>query len=251
MVSCVSGGDLDPRHVDVERTVVVPARPGPLVRLAELAGRRDEIDVVLDDVFGAPDEGGAGPLDAVLLLTGAAGVIAGLASLAPMWVLVAGAVVFALGAILPLRTFWRRAADARRGARLRSMVGDGTLLRADHPAVVALVVAHDRCADDATVLPAWRRLQVDSVAHGAVAEVATLLAGRSPTVDAEVRYVVARTSALDALSAALVGAVSGNGVADDDERRTFVDARAEIEQLAAGSAVLDAEALARSLRGPA
>jgi hypothetical protein len=247
----VSGGDLDPRHLDVEGVVVVPARPGPVVRLADLDGRRDEIDEVLDDVFGAPDAAGAGPLDAVLLLAGAAAVIAGLASIAPMWVLVVGAVAFALGAILPLRTFWRRAADGRRVARLRSMIGDGVVLRTDHPAVSALIASHDRCIGAAAGLPAWRRVQVDSVAHAALTEVATLLAGRSPAVEAEVRYATERTRALDALSAALVQAIGRDPVPDADERRALVDARGEVEQIAGGSAVLDAETLARSLRGPA
>jgi hypothetical protein len=243
----VSGGDLDPRHVDVERTVVVPTRPGPVVRLTTVASGRDEIDELLDDVFGAPDEGGAGLPDAVLLLGGAGAVIAGLTSLAPTWVLGAGTVSFVLGAILPLRTFWRRAAEARRTARLRSTIGDGTLLRTDHPDVAALIAAHDRCAADGARLPAWRRVQVDSVAHAALAEVATLLAGRSITVDAEVRYVQARTRALEVLAVALADAADAD--ADGGARQAVVDARAEVEQIAAGSAVSDAEALARSLRG--
>ena len=48
------------------------------------------------------------PLDAVLLLGGAAVIIAGLTTLLPAWTIVAGIVVFVLGSVLPLRTFWRR-----------------------------------------------------------------------------------------------------------------------------------------------
>jgi hypothetical protein len=242
----VSGGDPDPRHLDPATTVVVPARPGPVVSLAALDHDRDEIDDALDDVFGAPDDGGAGALDAALLLVGAAAIIAGLASLAPTWVLVAGAAAFALGAILPLRSFWRRAATTRRAARLRTVVGDGVLLRTDHPAVGALVAAHERSTAAAVGVAAWRRVQVDAVAHAAVLEVATLLRGRSVVVTAEEAYVRARTQALDALTTALAEPVA----ADGDDRRVLAEARAEVEQLAGGSAVLDAEALARELRGP-
>jgi hypothetical protein len=243
----VSGGDLDPGSLDVEHVVVVPARPGPLTRLDGLAGTRDEIDELLDDVFGAPDDGGAGPLDAVLLLGGAAAVIAGLTSLVPGWVLAAGAIAFVLGAVLPLRTFWRRAGDARRAARLRSAIGSGTVLRTDHPAVAELVAAHDRCVAAAAGSAAERRVQVAAVTHAAVAEVASLLAGRPVVLAAEVGYVQERTRALDAVTAALAAPADGGDAA---ERRTRVDARAEVERLAAGSAVRDAEELARSLRGP-
>ena len=244
----VTGGDLDPRHLDVSSTVVVPSRPGPLVRLADLDAERDEIDTVLDDVFGAPDDAGAGPLDAVLLLGGAAAVIAGLTSLVPTWVLVAGIVAFCLGAILPLRSFWRRAATARRAARLRSMIGDGVLLRTDAPDVAALVAAHERCTADASRLVAWRRVQVDAVAHAAVREVATLLDGRQPAVPSEVQYVAARVAALDALADALARPTLDDAATDTDARRARVEARAEVELLAGNSAVVDAEALARELR---
>jgi hypothetical protein len=244
----VTRGDLDPRRLDVAHTVVVPSRPGPLVRLADVDGERDEIDTVLDDVFGAPDDAGAGPLDAVLLLGGAAAVIAGLTSLVPTWVLVAGVAAFCLGAILPLRSFWRRAAAARRVARLRSMIGDGVLLQAHVPEVAALVAAHARCAAGAAGLVAWRRVQVDAVAHGAVLEVATLLDGRQPAVPSELQYVGARVAALDALADALARPTLGDAATDIDERRARAEARAEVELLAGNSAVADAEALARDLR---
>ena len=131
-------------------------------------------------MFGAPDDGGAGPLDAALLLVGAAAIVAGLTSLVPTWVLVAGLVVFGLGAVLPLRSFWRRAAAARRAARLRATVGDGVPLRTDHPAVAALVAAHARCTVAGGGVAAPRRVQVEAVAHAALLEAATLLDGRVP-----------------------------------------------------------------------
>ena len=60
----------------------------------------------------AGERGGIGPLAAVLLLGGAALVIAGLTTLVPMWVLACGVGLFVLGAVVPLRAM-------RRGARPR------------------------------------------------------------------------------------------------------------------------------------
>ncbi len=89
----------------------------PAVTSGEVEPDRDEIDETdknSADVFGGPDERTAGPLAIVLLFGGAAAVIAGLTSLVPGWVLVAGIVVFCLGGVLPLLSFWRRGVAARR-----------------------------------------------------------------------------------------------------------------------------------------
>jgi hypothetical protein len=171
-------------------------------------------------VFGGPDDGGAGPIAAVLLLGGAAVVIAGLTALVPTWVLAGGVGVFVLGALLPLRSFRRRAARARQAARRQAIVGDGFLLRTDGPEVAALVDAHDRCLTSAAPVPASLRAQVDAVAHAAVLEVARLLDGRPPVRASELDAVMARTAALEHLAAAL-------------------------EDVA-----VDAQALVRDLRGP-
>jgi hypothetical protein len=245
-------GDVDPRDIDVAVTVVVPSRPGPLVRLADVDRERDDLDEVLDDAFGAPDDGGPGPFDLVLLLGGAGAVIAGLTSLAPVWVLWAGVVAFVLGAILPLRSLWRLRAAARRTARLQAAIGDGALLRTDHPAVATLVAAHARCVGAATGTVDWRRVQVDVVAHAAVIEVVTLLAGRPPVVAGEVQYVEARAAALTALADALDDPAVRDGDGDDLARRQAVlEARAELDDVAGSSALGDVETLTRSLRGEA
>lgn len=241
--------DFEPRRLDPASTVVVPSRPGPVVALASLDRSRDELDDVLDDVFGEPDEGGAGPLDAVLLVGGAAAIIAGLTTLVPGWVLVAGIAAFALGSVLPLRSLWRRRAGARRAARLRALIGDGIPLHVAQRDVADLVAAHQRCLDLANGLVAWRRVQVVSVAHAALLEVATLLRGRAPATPAEVDYVVTRGAALCRLADALVDPAVGDGEVDAGMRQARADARMEIER-AAGSAVDDADALVRALLGP-
>ena len=235
---------MDPRHLDATTTVIVPARPGPIVPLGDLGDGRDDVDDRRDDAFGAPDDGGAGPLDAVLLLAGGGVIVAGLTDLVPTWMLACGAGAFVLGALLPLRTFWRRAARARRTARLRAAVGDGSLLRCDDPSVARLVAAHDRCLANAAGIVTWRRVQVDAVAHGALLEVATLLAGRAPVLASQVADVTARTMALEHLADALADPTTGAAASAGP------GARAELEPVAGGSAVVAAEALVRDLRDP-
>jgi hypothetical protein len=243
-------GDRAFRPLDPASTVVVPVRPGPAVPLSSLDRERDELDDALDDVFGEPDGAGAGPFDAVLLLGGAAAIIAGLTALVPAWVIVVGIIAFALGSVLPLRTFWRRRAGARRAARQQRAIGDGVVVRIDHPAVVDLLAAHQRCLDAAAGLAAWRRVQVDAVAHAALLEAATLLDGHPPLTPAEVDYVEARVAALRRLADAVTDPAVGDGDPDGLARQARADARVEVER-AAGSAVDDADALVRALRGPA
>jgi membrane protein implicated in regulation of membrane protease activity len=76
-------------------------------------GRRRRSVAAVDS---GPDETGVGPVGAVgavLLLGGAAVIIAGLTTLLPAWAIVVGIVVFALGGAAPLWSFWRRRVDAR------------------------------------------------------------------------------------------------------------------------------------------
>src|SRR4051812_6983339 len=102
--------------------VVVPARPGAVTRLGDVGGRRDDLDELLDDVFGEPDDRGPGPVDAVLLVGGAAAIVVGSVTSAPAAVTVVGAIAAALGAVLPARALWRRVADGGRSRRLRALV---------------------------------------------------------------------------------------------------------------------------------
>jgi membrane protein implicated in regulation of membrane protease activity len=66
------------------------------------------------DVDGVPDETGVGTMGAVLLLGGAAVVIAGLTTVLPAWSILVGSAVFALGCVAPLWAFWRRRGDPGR-----------------------------------------------------------------------------------------------------------------------------------------
>jgi hypothetical protein len=201
---------------------------------------RDDIDVALDDVFGAPDDRGPGTADAVLVAGGGGVVLAGLLASWPAIAVVAGGAAVGLGLILPVRSSWRRVTARRRdGARIARRA-DGTLLRADGELVGALVTQHELVRDRAATLSTVERLRVESVAHAALREVATLLGDREPTGAAEVEYVSARLTALTALAQA--AAASGT------DRATNVAARHEVEQLG-GSSLDDAAALVNELGG--
>jgi hypothetical protein len=233
--------------VDLRAAVIVPARPGPLVRLRDLERGRDELDELLDDVFGDPDDRGPGPVDAVLIVGGFGAIIGGQAASLATVVTVCGAAAVALGAVLPLRSLWRRVGSARRASRLQSLLGDGVLLRIDHPSIEHLLAAHQRLLSVTAPLATAPRARVHDVAHAALLEVASLLGGRPPGAQVEVDYVAARTRALEDLAATVADPRVGDG--ETDRRRALVEARHEVEQLAGNSSLTDASDLSRELLG--
>jgi hypothetical protein len=233
--------------VHLRAAVIVPARPGPLVRLRELERGRDELDELIDDVFGEADDRGPGPVDAVLIVGGLGAIIGGQAASLPTAVTVCGATALGLGAVLPLRSLWRRVGSARRSSRLQSLLGDGLLLRTDHPALERLVAAHERLLNAATPLAAAPLARVSDVAHAELLEVASLLGGRPPGAQVEVDYVAARTRALANLAATVADPRVGDG--ESEQRRALVEARHEVEQLSGSSSLTDASDLARALLG--
>ena len=236
-----------PLGADAEAAVIVPARPGPLVRLRDLDRGRDEIDELLDDVFGEPDERGPGLVDAVLVAGGLGAMIGGQLASLPVIVTVCGAAAIALGAVLPLRSVLRRAGSTQRSRRLRSLLGDGALLRIDHPTTEQLVAAHERLSRASESLAPVPRTRVEQVAHAALAEVASLLDGRAPGTQAEIDYVGARVAALESLVAVVTHPRVGDG--ESDRRRAIVEARREVEQLAGDSSLTAASDLSRELLG--
>jgi len=233
--------------LDLRSGVIVPAWPGPLVGLGDLERGRDEIDELLDDVFGEPDDRGPGPVDAVLVVGGLGAIVGGQAASLPVVVTVCGAAAVGLGVVLPLRSLWRRVGSARRTKRLRSLLGNGRFLRTDHASIEQLLAAHQRLLSVSARLATAPRARVHSVAHAALVEVAALLSGRTPVAAVEVDYVAARTRALEALAVDVADPRVGDG--ENDRRRALVEAHHEVEQLAGTSSLTDASDLSRELLG--
>jgi hypothetical protein len=105
--------------------VVVSARPGLPIRVRDLKREPDEIDGVLDDVFGESDDSGPGAADVVLLIGGLLAMAVGWFASLSTKVTVGGAVIAGLGAVLLIRSLWRKVGSARRDRHLRSLLGDG------------------------------------------------------------------------------------------------------------------------------
>lgn len=229
---------------DPSIVVVVPTRPGPLRRLDDANRGRDDVDDVLDDLFGEPDQRGPGIADAVLVAGGAGLAAAGQLASLPTVITVIGIAAAALGLVLPARSAWRRAGVSRRTRRLAAVVGNGMLLRTDDELLQQLVAAHDRIEQRVQTGRDTERAR--SVAHAAAYEVASLLEGRLPATAAEREYVAARTVALENVAALLA---DPNLPPDDHgSRQAMVEARREVEAITGDSSVTDAADLLRELR---
>lgn len=232
--------------VDVRSLVVVPARPGLPVSLQELERGRDEIDDMLDDVFGTTDERGPGIVDAVLVAGGLAALLAGLTGAAPTFVTVLGIAAVLLGAVLPIRSLWWRFGSARRSARLGALLGDGVLLRIDDSGIQQLVGAHQRLMAASAALAPAPRARVQEVTHSALLEVASLFGRHVPVTQVDRIYVADRLRALQQLDAVLADPRVGDG--ESERRQALIEARHEVEQIA-GNSITDAAALSRELLG--
>jgi hypothetical protein len=236
-----------PHDVDPAAFVAVPAMPGPLRPLAEAVGRRDDVDGLLDEVVGEPDDRGATIVEGVLIVAGGGAVtLAQVASL-PSVVTIGGVLAVALGAILPLRSLWRKAASSRRSARLDAIVGDGLVLRIDAEPTASLAAAYDALRTQSSVLVEDAGRRVREVGHDAMWEVAGLLHGRLPTTDAEREYIDVRARALGDLAQVLLDPRVGDG--DGERRQALVQARVEVDRIAGGSSVERAADLALELLG--
>ncbi len=213
--------------------VVVPPAPGPLVRPDGGPGdnrSRDGLDDLIDDLLPDTDEG-PGLTDAALLAGGAGLVGWTMLGSPPAVATVAGVVAVGLGCILPLRAGWRWMGGHRRSRRLAR----GVAMRADEPALARLVAAYG-ALDALPVTTATAR----AAAHGAVLEVASLLAGRAPDSERERRYVEARVTAVEELAEALRGLPPGTASVDEPagvEPELVVAAREELDALGGVSAL--------------
>ena len=220
--------------------VYVPPLPGHLISPGSPATGGDDIDAVLDDLFGADDPGGPSITDAILVAVGL-GMLT--VSVVKHWtaVQVLGVVLVGLGMVLPIRSVARHLGDRRQRARTGSTIGDALALRQDHPVLRRIADLHERILERSEALVPETRTRVVAVAHGLVEEVARLLGGELPTGDAEIDYVEARARSMSELSATVDDPRVAR--ADDVVRRALSEARIEIERIAGTSALTDSAAL--------
>lgn len=183
------------------RIVVIPRSPGPPRGVDSSAdGSSDDLDQLIDEVFGPPPQDRPGAFDVVLVVGGILLLAWGLATSAGTLPLLVGGTALVLGLALPLRSVVRtvRRRDAQR--RWRRAIGSGYALDVSHPATLALDDAYARL---------WRATRLAGVdvgdqavepAHAAVVEVATLLDGGPPVGAAQVEYVEKRSRAIRAIA---------------------------------------------------
>jgi len=243
--------------------VVVPRTTGPLVDVdAAQTGAADELDAAIDELFGEPSDGSAGPVDAALVLGGIG--LAGWSLLggAPAVVLAAGVGAALLGLALPAHALATTARSRRRASARGRAIGEGLALDASDATVRSLIDAYGAClaATTAPGLP-YARDAADA-AHLAVVEVASLLGGGRPVAEAEVEYVQRRTEAIGQLTQRLrrshrqrvearLDASIHRAPADDGRATALTQARVELET-ATGLGSLDRlEAVRTTIEGGA
>lgn len=217
-----------------DRWVVVPARPGPLLRPSDRSGRqRDDLDELIDELLPDVDEG-PGPFDVALAAIGVGLLVTGLATGAT-WMVVLGVLGAALGAVLPVRWVWRRSRSAQAGRATRALTDRGTVMAVDGIEVHDLISAHDALWSVAEGLTPAATIAVQGAAHQAVAEAAALLAGSAPATAEERAYVSERTRAMQDLLSDTRR--SGTDVTERDARQGRVAAAAEIDALGGPSSL--------------
>jgi hypothetical protein len=191
-------------HAGPTGRFLVPRTPGPLRALDQRPREvRDEIDELVYELFGDPIEESPGKFDAALLVVGGLIVAWSLFTGQSTAVLVLGFLIVLLGLALPLRAA-RRAVRGRRTSREHArLLSHGQVLDATHPAVRHLVESYNELTRAADLPGTSKSPRALEAAHLALSEVASLLEGRAPVVDAEVGYVAKRTQAVRDLAVEL------------------------------------------------
>jgi hypothetical protein len=186
--------------------VVVPRTPGPLRELASGERAGDDLDVLIDEVFGPTTNEGPGVFDVVLVVAGLALIGWSFVSsgVGPWFAIGVGLII--LGIALPARSLLRVAGARRSMRREQRLLRSGAALDISDPVVGALAGSYDALVH-ASQLPGVSVGQASVEAgHSAVMEVASLLGGRPPLTDEERGYVERRTQAIRDLAAQLMRA---------------------------------------------
>ena len=223
------------------RLVLVPRSPGLLIDLAPAVAERDDLDDVLDELFGEAPTEGPGVADIALVVVGLAGLAFGLTGLLDTWATVLGALALLLGLVLPVRALAAGVSRRRAARELSAALDSGTPLDTSDERVVSLVEAYSALLAE-TDLDGPSRGDSRDLAHQTVLEVATLLRGRRPEGEAEGGFVRSRTRALHGLTSDLARARQDSAPFD-----AAVEAVDRIDEV--NGSVQRIEALRESLRG--
>lgn len=185
------------------RIVVVPYHPG---RLRDLSAQKsgDEVDAVIDELFGETTAERPGLFDLILIASGIGLVGWALLTNSPGLALPVGVIALVLGLALPARSLIRTGRARRRARAQRRALRDGYPLDIGHGETAALARAHARLMETVDNDPGRVETQALEAGHLALVEVATLLAGRPPLVAAELSYVTERTQAIRDTTSQLV-----------------------------------------------
>jgi hypothetical protein len=215
----------------VPQFLVVPDQPGVAFVALTAGSERDEVDSIVDELFGEDTTDGPGVADVVLFTVGLAVVVWGLL-VSSNGLVIVGAIIGSLGIVLPVRSAARRLRARRSSAaHVRPLVLDvSSSINARLAESYASVLDAATSEDTATM----------HVALLAVHEVATLLDGHPPTGAAEFEYVTARADALASLAESLrarpVRATRPDNAAQ-------IEARNEIDALTGTGALAQIESL--------
>ncbi len=231
--------------------VVVPPQPAPVVPLHSPDARRhrgrDDLDELIDELLPDVDDG-PGWADVTLIIAGAALLAWVAVGSGPSAALVGGLVAIGLGCVLPARSLWRAAGRHRERRRRRALLASGMRLDVTSDASGRLVAAYEALlVRSARVDPDVAGAAI-AAAHGALVEVASLLAGRVPAPGRERDYVEQRASAVERLASALgdpaVPPDSAEPYAEPSPAAAVVEARDELDSMTGTSTVTRLEELA-------
>lgn len=194
-----------PPALAARRLVVVPRQPGAITPLrAGEPGPRDDLDVLVDDVFGPSTDERPGVFDLLLLGGGAALLAWALLSGAAAWIVVVAIVAIVLGMALPARSLVRRYRAAAAARQVRAAERRGYVLDVTSEPTLALVRANEDLAAAAALPGSVYSGRALDAAHLAVVEVATLLKGAPPDGPVQEEYVARRTAAIEGLTRELL-----------------------------------------------
>ena len=228
------------RSSDCGSILVVPRRPGPLVSLAPAVAERDDLDDLIDDLFGEAPTDGPGAADVVLAVGGLVLILLARLDVLASWAYVAGGAGVALSLVLPVRALVSGARRRRESRSVAATLDSGTPLALGDPLTAELADAYSALLVESTAAGAPGD-DARELAHQTVLEAASLLRGRTPQGEAEREFVRTRTRALRGLARDLAHTRK--------DTTTYDAAVAAMDRVDAGFGSVDRiESLRRSLR---